>query len=343
MSKIKCFVILLLVCSSSFVSTLAAQEKEPVFNGAGKPIIQVFGNFDLNLGKDHGKRYGFWIGRAHFGYEHQFSEQFSGRIVLDVGRPTLFSQFSEMGGYKEGSYYSVTLKFASLEWMPNEHIRIQAGSILQNHYITQEKFWGYRYLAPTFQDKYFGTPSGDLGIIGYFKVNEFLGLDLALTNGEGFRFDQDLFGDVKLAAGIDINPLEGLQGRFFYDYTQSNNPLKPADQQLFSGFIGYRHKKIFRAGGEYNYHKNHLNRPGEDIYGFSLFGSVSLFPNIELFARFDKVMANNIENKGNAYITGLHYSPVKGIHLSLNYQGWDPENGTLAYQHHLLLSFEYKL
>jgi len=53
-----------------------------------------------------------------------------------------------------GSYYTMTLKFASLEWKPNEHFKVQAGGILQNHSITQEQFWGYRYVAPTFQDKF---------------------------------------------------------------------------------------------------------------------------------------------------------------------------------------------
>ena len=42
--------------------------------------------------------------------------------------------------------------------------------VLQNHYITQEKFWGYRYVAPTFQDKYYGIPSSDLGIIATLKL-----------------------------------------------------------------------------------------------------------------------------------------------------------------------------
>lgn len=343
MSRIIRSCVFLLIFNFLFSDHLFAQERDTDFEASGKPIIQVFGNIDMNLGKDAEKRYGVWIGRAHFGYGYRFSKTFSGKIVLDVGRPTTLSQFSEMGGYKEGSYYTVTLKFASLEWTPNEHVYIQAGSVLQNHYITQEKFWGYRYLAPTFQDKYFGTPSGDLGIIGYYKLNKKFGFDIALTNGEGFRFDQDLFGDVKIAAGVDYNPIDGLQSRIFYDYTKSKNPQKPAEQQLFSAFIGYRHKNLFRVGGEYNYHKNHLNQSGRDIYGFSFYGSYAILRKVEFFARFDKVFAKNIENKGNAYITGLHYCPVSGINISLNYQGWAPDNFELKYQHHILLSFEYKI
>ena len=109
----------------------------------GKPIIQVFGNFDFNATKGVEKKYSFWLGRAHFGYEYSFNKQFSGRIVLDIGRPTTVGEIevTDTSGYnfevtnssKEGSYYTMTLKFALLEWKPNKHIRLQAGGILQNH------------------------------------------------------------------------------------------------------------------------------------------------------------------------------------------------------------------
>jgi len=33
----------------------------------------------------------------------------------------------------------MNLKFASLEWKPSEHFKMQAGAVLQNHYMTQER------------------------------------------------------------------------------------------------------------------------------------------------------------------------------------------------------------
>ncbi len=244
--KLKLLTILIL--TTCFTSITLAQPADSTFNPYGKPIIQVFGNFDYNATNNAKKTYGFWFGRAHFGYEYQFSEQISGKIIIDAGRPTSVGQIEVedtsgnsldvINKSKEGSYYTMTLKFASIEWKPSGFVRIQAGGVLQNHYITQEKFWGYRYVAPTYQDKYYGMPSGDLGAIGYFTVNEMLGFDIALTNGEGFRYDQDEYGDVKIAGGIDFCPIKGLQTRFYTDYAKSDNPLKPADQQLFSIFAG---------------------------------------------------------------------------------------------------------
>jgi rhodanese-related sulfurtransferase len=347
------------------VSAMTVQDM-PVNKNAGeqkgKPIIQVFGNFDFNASKGAEKKYGFWFGRAHFGYEYQFSREFSGKIVLDIGRPTTLGQIivNDSSGNpinvsstgKDGSYYTMTLKFASLEWKPLDFLKIQAGGILQNHYITQEKFWGYRYLAETFQDRYFRIPSGDLGAIAYVKVSEKLGFDVALTNGEGFRFDQDAFGDVKLAAGLDYIPVNGLQTRIYWDHTSSANPATPAVQQMVSAFAGYRFKEKFRLAAEYNYRINHLNINELDLYGYSLSGSYRVFRLMEVFARFDHLMDHNPDgtaesysyhSAGKALITGVHYNPVKGINVSLNYQSWFPETKETAQNHHILLSFEYKL
>jgi len=332
------------------------------FKPYGKPIIQVFGNFDYNATKDAQKKYSFWFGRAHFGYQQQFTKQISAKIIIDMGRPTTVGTiaFTDSAGHllnttnnsKEGSYYTMTLKFASLEWKPNKIITMQAGAILQNHYMTQEKFWGYRYLAETFQDRYYKIPSSDLGFITYIKPYEKFGFDFALTNGEGFRFDQDAYGDVKIASGIDFNPIKGLQTRVFYDYTKSKNPLKPAEQQLFSAFAGYKFKEKFRIGAEYNYRKNHLNIANQDLFGYSIYGSYIISKRIEYFARFDQLMSNKKNNAiqvwnynadGKAIITGLQYSPISDLNFSLNYQGFMPKNNDFNFQHHILFSFAYKL
>jgi len=354
------FVTLLIIMVSG--SFLKSQTPDTTFKPSGKPIVQVFGNFDYNATNDAKKTYGFWFGRAHFGYEYQFSKQVSGKIIIDAGRPTTVGQIEveDTSGNsldvtiksKEGSYYTMTLKFASIEWKPNNIVKIQAGGVLQNHYITQEKFWGYRYVAPTFQDRYYGIPSSDLGVIGYFTLNEMLGFDVALTNGEGFRFDQDEYGDVKLAGGVDFNPIKGLQTRFYSDYTKSDNPLKPAEQQLFSIFAGYKFENKFRIGAEYDYRKNHLNISKHNLYGFSVYGSVLVTRNVELFGRFDQLRANTIGGDtqswffsgiGNAYIAGVHYTPAKGVNVSLNYQSWKPKDSSIDFQNHIVLSFEYKL
>lgn len=330
--------------------------------GIGKHIIQVFGNFDYDLTKGSKKNYGFWFGRAHFGYEYQFNKEFMGKIIIDAGRPTTIGEIKvkDTSGNnlpvnissKDGAYYTMNLKFAFVEWKPNDIFKIQVGAVLQNHYMTQEKFWGYRYVAETFQDRYYKMPSSDLGFITYIKLNEIAGFDFALTNGEGFRYDQDKYGDVKVATGFDFNPTKSLQTRIFYDYLKSKDPKKPAEQQLFSFFTGYKLKDRFRIGGEYNYRKNHLNIAHQDLYGFSIYGSYRFYRNTEYFLRYDKLSSNkkpnqanswNIDGDGQAIITGMHYSPLTNINFSLNYQRFILKNSVSNSPTHFLLSFEYKI
>lgn len=344
------------------ILTAKAQDSTNVFGSdfnKVKPIVQVFCIADYNVSDNN---YGFGIGRVHLGFKYQYNKNWSAKIILDRGRPTTLGQISvtDTSGNqlnvsnlsKEGSFYTMTLKFATLEWKVNNFIKIQAGGILQNHYITQERFWGYRYVAQTFQDRYYNTPSRDLGFIAYFKPNDKIGFDIALTNGEGFRFNQDKYGNVKLAGGIDFNLTKGMQTRVFYDRTTSDNPDKPATQELYSVFAGYKFKKLFRIGAEYNYHKNHNNIENENLYGYSVYGSIALNNKTELFTRFDKLISNTksgdnqnwhfIED-GQAVISGIQYGFVNGVNVSLNYRLWLPYNSNSDLQHNILFNFEFKI
>ncbi|MBL7105070.1 MAG: hypothetical protein ISS18_12140 [Bacteroidales bacterium] len=323
-----------------------------------KPIVQVFGTASYNV-NDNFYSYGF--GRAHLGFQYKFNEKWSSKIIIDRGKPTTIGQITVsdsadnllnvQNSSKEGAYYTMFLKFASLQWKVNEKLKLEGGAILQNHYITQERFWGYRYVAQTFQDRYYHTSSTDLGFIGYYKFNDKFGFDVALTNGEGVRVIQDKFGKVKIAAGFDLKPLKGLQIRIYYANKTSGDSINNKAQQLISVFAGYKHPKYFRVGGEFNYQQNHLNIKDEDLFGYSIFGSYIFSNKFEIFVRFDKLISNtkagenkhwHFYNDGSAIITGFQYSPVKGVNLSLNYQGWIPDNNDLNFQNHVLLNFEYK-
>lgn len=351
--------ILAVIISNTFI--LAQSNADSIVN-KGKPIIQVFGNFDYNATKNIQKEYEFWFGRAHFGYEYQYSKELSGKIIIDAGRPTKIENITvkdSLGNdllvtYKsnDGAYYTMNLKFASIQWKPSDYFKIQIGAVLLNHYMTQERFWGYRYIAETFQDRYYKMPSSDLGFITYIKANDNIGFDFALVNGEGFRSEQDSYGDIKIALGYDYIPIKELQTRLYYEYHHPKDPLKSAEMQLFSIFAGYKLVEKFRIGAEYNYRKNHLNKPNQDLFGYSIYGSYNISKNVEYFLRYDNLSSNKKDNQtyewnynsdGKAIITGFHFNPVKNINLSLNYQGFISNNSNINYKHHFLMSFEFKL
>jgi hypothetical protein len=239
------------------------------------------------------------------------------------------------------------LKFASLQWKVNDKLTLEGGAILQNHYITQERFWGLRYVAQTFQDLYWHIPSSDLGFIAAYKLNNVFSVDAAITNGEGPRKVQDAFGKVKFAGGIDVNPSNRIQTRIYYHNRQSNTNSKNTEQ-LFSVFAGYKPTTAFRIGGEFNFIKNLDNFSNLNSYGFSLYSAYSLTNKTELFARYDRLLyktSNNLSSNnknGSSIVGGISHSPVKGINLSLNYQGWLPDEISNQNKNSILLSMEYK-
>lgn len=318
-----------------------------------KPIVQVFGTAAYDV---ENNIYGYSFGRAHLGFQYRFNEAWSAKMIIDRGMPTTIDgiEVTDSAGNilnvdyttKEGSYYTMWLKFASLKWQVNEKLSIVGGALLQNHYITQERFWGLRYVAQTFQDMYWHIPSTDLGFRVNYKLNDVFSLDAALTNGEGPRVKQDKFGNVKYAAGFNINPGNKFQSRIYY-HNKTTGIDSLATEQMFSVFAGCKFSQQFRIGGEFNY-MNHLNNDsGANSYGFSAFSAYHITESTQLFVRYDRLLYESEHllpttlADGNTIIGGLSCSPVKGINLSVNYQGWIPDAENNSLENNILLSMEY--
>lgn len=50
----------------------------------------------------------------------------------------------------------------------------------------------------------------------------------------------------------------------------------------------------------------------------------------------------NTQADGNTFMGGVSYSPVNNVNLSLNYQGWLPDDETNKQKNTVVLSMEYK-
>jgi hypothetical protein len=203
-------------------------------------------------------------------------------------------------------------------------------------------------VAQTFQDLYWKIPSSDLGFIAYYKINNVFSVDAALTNGEGPRVKQDVSGKVELAGGLDINPSQKVQTRIYYHNRQSGDAGE-ATEQLFSVFAGYKPTTKFRVGGEFNYMDNLNNISGLESYGYSIYSAYHIVENTQLFVRYDRLLYDlngntiaNIKGDGNAVMGGISYSPAKGVNVSLNYQGWLPDQSDNNHENNILMSMEYK-
>lgn len=253
---------------------------------------------------------------------------------------------------KEGAHYTIFLKFAFLEWAPSQKFKMQVGSISQNHFKTQEKMWKYRFIAEVFQDRYFKTPSGDLGIIAYYKPCDYFGFDLAITNGEGFRSDQDPFGDLKIAAGVDLVINKNFENRLFYDFEKSRVPFQSELQQTISFYSGYKWKDKLRIGVDLNMRLNQRDVLKQHLLGYSIFSSYNWSSRWATFVRFDQVTSNRDQllapgwvyhTDGLGFIGGVNFTPVPKVNLALHYQGFKPKSPILHAQNNFYLSFEFSL
>ena len=345
-----------------FGYSVTAQTNTADFKPSGNIVMQVFGysKADLNAASPN---FAFGIGRAHFGYNYNFTPQLSAALIVDAaGRTTTLGNgfVTDQYGYqtpltttgKEGSYYTAFLKFAYIQWKANDWARLQIGGILQNHYITQEKFWGYRYLYETFQDRYYGMASGDYGAIGYFKLNSNLNFDIAITNGEGIRSNQAADGNIKYAVGIDFSPVENWQNRLYYE----NNTVAATpgidNQHLISFFSGWQILDNFRVGIDLNYRINNQQVSGRNLGGGSIFAAYGFRPKWEIFARYDRLLSNKLNeqnddwnylNDGSAIVSGIQYEPAKTIRFAFSYQGWRKANTAGTNKEYVFLSTEFKL
>ncbi|MCX6225818.1 MAG: outer membrane beta-barrel protein [Bacteroidia bacterium] len=302
-----------------------------------KPIVHFFANAEYNPSTDVSKDYSFWIGRMMFGFQYQYDKHWSAKILIDRFRLT-------------ESMNTMYLKVANLRWTPDDRFAIEGGAISQNNFIPFETFWGYRFVAETFQDRYFGIPSTDLGFAAYYTINKMLSVDVAVTNGEGPRIDQDNFGKVKLAGGLNFYPADHIQTRAFYHLKSSGEPGYTAKEHLFNVYVGYRAGDQARFGAEFTYVNNNLGVPVYNTYGGTVFGCVALYKSLNFLVRYDRLIVENNSDiivpyidSQNALITGLSLSSVKGITLCLNYQGSYHTDQIKPTSHRILFSFEYKI
>jgi hypothetical protein len=185
--------------------------------------------------------------------------------------------------------------------------------------------------------------------MAYYKVGKILQLDAGLTNGEGPRIDQDNFGKLKLATGATLFPSEKFRARVFYHLKESGED-KAAPEQLLTGYVGFQSGDKLRLGVEYTYITGYQNIPGYITYGSSAFLCLTLYKSLTWIARFDDLfyrvpegMADLKPVSGNAYISGISFSPIKNITLCLNYQGFISDWNVNPDSHRLLFSFEYRI
>ncbi|HVA99568.1 MAG TPA: hypothetical protein VNG53_11795, partial [Bacteroidia bacterium] len=96
---------------------------------------------------------------------------------------------------------------------------------------------------------------------------------------------------------------------------------------------------------------NHGYIYNRTLSGESFYGDFWITKKIGVFARYDMLTSNKVTSSstdnwdapsdGSIIIAGLECKPVKGVALSLNYQGWTPYLSTGAHVNSIYTSLQY--
>ena len=290
---------------------------------------QIYTDFRYCLKDSYNPRAAFNFNQGIIGYKHQLSDKLSGIIMYDVTRTTHFYEISDTAGnlmnysYFEGSKYTAYLKMAEIKWNINEFLVFRVGQLLNTQYLTfQDKFWGYRYVDVTYQERYrLGMPA-DFGVQLDFKIKDKLVNQFSVVNGEGPFRHQDDNGKFIFSNNIQYYPTKRITLKLYTDYgaspdTGDNRKAK----SVISGFAGYKTKK-FRIGGEYTYITNYGYFDGTDYYGYSIYGATVLNEKFQVLARYDHLDMTLPEEDEflDYYIIGFQYEPVKKFTTSINFR-----------------------
>lgn len=312
--KTRHFFIFITLSIPFFLSSLNGQTT----GSAGHPVAEIFSNFHLNLNENGGTN-GFEITRAHMGYVYTPDGNFSGTLIIDPGVPDDLAPGSKPKRYAFFREASVSYK--------KDNLRVAFGITGTRLFSFQQKFWGKRYVANTFQSLNGYGFVADIGIAVDYTINDFIKFDATLMNGEGYNNIQ-LDNSLRTTAGIIITPDLNFAFRLYGDITKVNGVWQP----LFIGFAGYKNEK-FTIGAEVNYKSNLDLIEGHHAWGFSTTGAVGIAKNTELFARFDYSASArplhednpwNYRKDGNFIVTGIQHVFNDYVKIALNYQGKYP-------------------
>lgn len=320
------FSVLLLLLASTLVMAQFREARN--FQPHGKAMVQVFSNFTYRL-SNYKDKPSFNISRIYLGYKLCFHQRFSGKVIFDAGS-------LETSGIK----LNIVLKNAYLQYS-RDKLKLNFGVIPTSCFLLQEKFWGHRYVAPTFMDAYHFGPEADLGASLAWKFSPIVQMDVSVLNGEGYQKLQQ-GSPLMYTAGLTIQPVKNLYMRFYFDHMK-----KGVSQNTYSTFLGYVSSKA-TVGFEYNYQLAHGNVNDEDRSGISLYTTIKLKNHSSLFFRYDKIWSNcndgaldgwDVLNDGRLYLAGIEIHPVSGITISPSVSGWYPIHDT----HHIISLFGISL
>lgn len=306
-----------------------------------KPTLKVFTNFSAPFEED--AAVGFNLDRVYLGTKYSFGKEFSGKVVLDIGNP-------KNGSSLERTAY---VKNAYITWNKN-NFSLSGGLVGTKQFKVQEKSWGYRYIAKSFQDGYKYGASADAGIVAAYKIGKVAEIDLSVLNGEGYKtLNSD--NNFRYGLGLTVKPVKGLTLRVYGDMHTFTEPEEDsegmANQMNVNAFLGYSHDK-FSIGAEYNMLQNVKWVENQNFSGLSAYGKVNLCKKANVFARYDMQMSNtldgmddpwHLEGDESALYLGVEWKAAEILKLAPNFRMVMPAEDGADAEMAVFVNCEFKI
>jgi hypothetical protein len=284
----------------------------------GNAIAEIFTDFHINI-NDTARHTGFALNRAYFGYRFLPGGNFSAQIIINVGSPEDLVTGSTPHRY-------AFFREASIAWS-DKRLTLTMGITNTKLFEFQQKFWGKRYVANTYQSINGYGFVADLGVTAEFKVNKVLQADLILMNGEGYN-NLQVDDNLRLSLGLTITPAESLAIRLIGDIQKKDGLWQP----MAVGFIGFKNDLI-TVGGEVSYKSNLDLNKGHHAWGISATGGLNITKKTEIFSRFDysssvrvpgDLLQWNYRKDGSLIIAGIQHTFSPNVKIAVDYQGTYP-------------------
>jgi len=302
----------------------------------GHPMAEIFADFHLNL-NDTSKTTGFGLNRAYLGYNFIPDDHFSGTIIINAGIPSELA----IGSLPRRYAY---IREASITYS-NEKLNIVFGITGTRIFDFQQKFWGKRYIANTYQSINGYGFVADLGVAVDYKISDLVSVDFTVMNGEGYSNIQ-LDNGLRTSAGISITPESDLAFRLYVDIERAKGIWQP----MMVGFAGFKNER-FTIGGEISFKANLDLTEGHHAWGISGTGSVNITRKTELFSRYDYSTSVYIPEEDQKWnylhddtflVVGIQYTFNKYVKLALDYQGTFPYDKDTRKTEEILLNALFK-
>lgn len=316
MKKQKLLMILMAGMFISLFTNAQETEKELAWYEKGKVSGKVFANFHTMAVDEFGEHSAFEVKRAYFGYTQNIDDNFSAKLLLDIGDD---EEFGKRTAFFKNAYVQYK----------NGKLKVQTGIAGNFQFKTQEKFFGYRYVVKSFQDMYKFGPSADLGVFAYYKASDAVTINLSINNGEGYgKVQDDASNNFKTALGATITPGDVLTLSLYAD----SKSFSDSSQMTISAFVGANIDPL-SLGVEFVNQTNHDLEEDKDYMGISAIAKVKATSKVKVFARYDMVSSAELDDgtgtntkaawnskDGSYLVGGVEYIANKSVKFAFDYQ-----------------------